>query len=347
MESVQYQEKYRDEIIRMLGESAQGDYIHWKKDIWEWQFIENPFTEKISPFVLFIEEEQVAGFNGSMPVLLKYNEKTMPVIWSCDTVIKKTFRGKGYGKKVIEGIESKSPVVLGFGISDAAAPIFRKRGWRVNQEVEEYYYQNRINNPKSLVKKVLQAYNTVKSYRDRHHTSEYKASIIDALEAPEEMDRLWERVEKGYQKIITRDRSYVLWKYGKHPLSRYKIILVRNRQGELAAACVFRPNKDKSRLVDYIGPPRNIGIKEFIVKEFIKECSHSILLNCISTDEEFKRVFDYLGFARYKERPRFYVFSLLQDDPEPEKGWFIMSGDSDEDLLEAAQEGYKEKSAHP
>ena len=97
---------------------------------------------------------------------------------------------------------------------------------------------------------------------------------------------------------------------------------------------VFRKNKDISKLVDYVGPSKDIQIKYIIVKAFKMACSCSRLLSCISTDEEFKKSFKILGFIRYKYRPRFYIYSAIEGDRNPENNWFIMAGDSDSDFAE-------------
>ena len=144
---------------------------------------------------------------------------------------------------------------------------------------------------------------------------------------------MWNKVKDGYTKIVVRNYSYIKWKYGKCRGLKYKLILVE-RDSELVGVGVFRKHNNGSRLVDYLGPANGLQIKYLIAKTFKNECSGSNSASCICTDEEFKNVLRFLGFRRYKDRPRFYVFSNLKNDREPEKDWFIMQGDSDGDFSE-------------
>lgn len=74
MEIVDYENTMKDEIIDLLG-AGNENYISKKTKLWEWQFINNPFVRNKSPFIVFMENRKIVGFNGSMPVLIKYKKK--------------------------------------------------------------------------------------------------------------------------------------------------------------------------------------------------------------------------------------------------------------------------------
>jgi hypothetical protein len=156
-------------------------------------------------------------------------------------------------------------------------------------------------------------------------------SIVMASDAPKEIDTLWKNVESGYDKIVKRSHSYIFWKYGQHPINNYQLIVVK-KNNVIIGVGIFRNSFKMARFVDYIGPSNSVKIKQLVISVFIKQCSDSKMLECTSTDEEFKQVLENCGFRKYKDRPRFYVHSNIADDKNPHMYWFIMGGDSDGDL---------------
>lgn len=337
---MEYKEDLKYTIIELLGLGLDANYKKWKNAIWDWEFNENPFVTDLSPFIVLMNEGKVIGFNGSIPVIVRYKDEKINALWSCDTILDQKFRGKGYGKKLLHAIQVNKPLVLGLGISDAAAPILRKNGWKVNREIDEFMYVNKIISLKCIIKKCIQYYKIFQNIFKRIQISNLNASIINASNAPEEIDALWHRVENGYSKIVVRNYSYIKWKYGNHPLAKYKLIVVKRNEG-LVGVGVFRQNEKKSILVDYVGPSKDIQIKYLILSKFTKACANSELLDCICTDGEFKTCLEYLGYRQLKSKPRFYVCSNIENDHDPEGDWFVMTGDSDGDLLGAARESYK------
>ncbi len=130
---------------------------------------------------------------------------------------------------------------------------------------------------------------------------------------------------------MVKNLSYLKLKYGSHPFLKYQMIIVE-RNKALVGLGVFRKGHDISRLLDYIGPSKNKQIKFLIVKSFKEICSDSKSLECICTDEELKATLRYLGFRVGRSKPRFYVWSNIKGDQEPEEDWFVMGGDSDGDI---------------
>jgi GNAT superfamily N-acetyltransferase len=331
MKAVQYKPAFDEAILKLLGDKA------FKREIWNWQFFQNPFATNTDSLIVPVENGKVVGFNGSMPVRLKYKTGHTEAIWSCDTIVDPEHRGKGFGKVLFDEVQKKASIVLGFGISDAAAPILRRSGWRVNREVEEYYYQRKITGPRSILKKAVQRVLILRNVMRRPHVDSLDVSVIDAADAPVEIDALWEGVEGGYSKVVVRNYAYIKWKYGEHPLCKYRLIVVRDG-GSLVAVGVFRRDRKKSRLVDYVGPSGDMRVKYLLIRRFADECSKSEMLNCVCTDTEFKRALACCGFRRFRGRPRFYVHSNRPDDQGSEEGWFLMAGDSDGDMLEGAEQ---------
>ena len=100
---VDFAEEDRSAILALLGDPR-------KQAMWEWQYLQNPAAVQGSPLVLLKIDGVLVGFNGTMPVNLRIDGRTVHGIWSCDTVIAESWRGRGLGQKLFAEVERKAPI---------------------------------------------------------------------------------------------------------------------------------------------------------------------------------------------------------------------------------------------
>jgi len=233
-------------------------------------------------------------------------------------------------------------VHLGIGMNDITEHLLKKSGCIANDEVGQYLFSNKSDGLKDAAKKAVQQLGVLKHLASRPAAKGLTVRVIAATDMPKEIDSLWESVVDGYDKIVVRDYAYMNWKYGRHPLADYQLIVVERANG-LAGVGVFRKGKTSSRLVDYVGAADDLPVKFQITKTFRERCSDSEFLQCISSDKQLGTALAYVGFRRYREKERFYVYSAIEGDKDCEMNWFIMGGESDGDigdhLLELQEEG--------
>jgi hypothetical protein len=338
MKCVQYKRDFKDEIIKLLSYQRNPKYISFKNIIWDWQYNKNPSVSSLPKSIALFEKKKLVGFTGLMPTRFKYYDNTIYGYWSVDAFVDISRRGFGYGSFMVDKVKNMQPLIMAYGISDVQAHIRKKMGFKTNSDIDEFLFVSKSNRIKDFIKKAFQLLISFTNSRNvlcynSKISNNFDIQIVDATHTPKQIDNLWSNIKEGYKKIVIRDYSYIKWKYGNFPLTNYKMIVV-NIGNELAALGIFRRSPSCSKLVDYVGPAENFGIKYAILRTFKKQCSGSRLLSCICTDGEFKKILRTLGFRRYRTKPRFYVFSNLENDLEPEKDWFIMHGDSDGDFSE-------------
>ena len=331
---VDYTEDLKDSVLSLLSKGRASRFGEWKRAIWDWQYADNPnYVKPFSPTVV-IEAGNVIGFYGTIPVALKYRDKQIMAMWGCDFFVDPQQRGKGHAQRMLRALRRKSPIILGLGISAAALPILKKHGRKISTEIESFVYQNRPGSLRDSIKRGIHHYKRFKNRAHHPSVDGLETQIIDAMDAPEEIDTVWAKSEKGYPKVIIRNHAFIQWRYGKYPMEKYQLILV-TREGGIAGVGVFRKHPEESRLVDYVGPAKSIQTKYLIVNTFMRECTESISLNCICTDGEIKTCLEYHGFIKSRHKPTFSVLSTIPGDVDPEKDWFVMGGDSDIDLIAA------------
>ncbi len=324
-----YKEEDRDHVIALLSQGKERGYAEEKKTLWRWEHVENPFRAAVGGAgVCVVHDNKVIGYNGLMPIMLKYGDQYIEGVWSFDTILSPECRGKGYGGKLVDVVKQSGNVVLGLGISDAQESIMRKRGYHVNCDIEQFFFTNRLSGLRDFIKSLIQYVYVFKNYYRRLNKGLLESSVVDASRAPKSIDDLWHQVKDGYTNIVVRDYKYIQWKYGAYPLESLQLILVKEK-GVLRGLGVFKKGERLSSLIDYVGPANDSQVMNLIIKTFRQECAHSLLLSCICSSSSLKASLLSFGFRRAKEKPRFYVYSNIDSGISPEKEWFVMGGDSD------------------
>ncbi len=325
-----YQPEHKDAVIGLLGDHE------YKKRIWDWQFHQNPFLEGNSPGVILKDKDKIIGYYGSMPVPIQLGDRKFIGAWLCDLILDPEYRGKGLGKKLNNYLQNKYPMVLGLGISDHSDPILKKAGWVINYDIEEYNYIKNTANVKDVIKKMLQLVKSLKGTFCKRAQKNYIVEEIEGKDVKKYMDLLEQEEGSGYSNGIIKDFKYIEWKYLNHPVARYRYLIAK-KQDKLMALGIIRNGKLKSRFVEYLGADE-LDAKYILTEKFMQICNSSLMLNVLTTDDDIKKSCDLLGFMRYKSKPRFYLYSGKIDKAVLAGKWFIMAGDSDEDILEAARD---------
>lgn len=327
IEFVPFTADRKEEIFKLLENQPI------KRVLWDWQYNDNPWSANSSAGMVLLVDGKVAGFKGTMNVRLKMGSSVVDSIWNNDTYIHRDFRGKGFGGKLIEIIESMVPVALAFGISDMQLPIFLKRGWKKNVEVQEYFFQNKIASTRDLLKVLIQS---PSFFNKKIRSIAYSIKDVPARDIPQEADLVWKKVHVEYNKIVVRNYDYLKWKYSDHPSQSYRA-LVAYEGNNLLAIAIYRHTDSIARFVDYLGPAHNQGLKQQILESFIVACKNSAKLHVITTDKEFINSLNCFGFRKYGIGPSFCIYTN-PPAAQCEEGWFLMMGDSDGDLIDAMKD---------
>lgn len=88
-------------------------------------------------------------------------------------------------------------------------------------------------------------------------------------------------------------------------------------------------------------PSVDTKARSALITGWLELHSDSEIYHCVSTDSLLQKCFLAHGFHKTPNKQWFFVHSLIQNDIHPEKNWFIMSGDSDGEFLEAAATGFE------
>lgn len=115
-------QRHREQVLNLFADVA------FKRDIWSYQFQENPGARDRG-FAPVVAEENgsVVGFNGVVPVSILWNGRPTQAMWSCDFKVSERQRGKGVGRLIKVELAQRSPILMSFGIS--RSPPLYCSGW--------------------------------------------------------------------------------------------------------------------------------------------------------------------------------------------------------------------------
>jgi len=332
---VPWQAKYREGVLRLFLD------VPYKADLWQWQFESNPFGLPFTPIVLVDGEDKVVGFNGVMAVRATDRGEDISALWSCDFYLAEPWRGKGLGSAIKHELHKQSPLIMAFGISDRASNVLRHLGWVPQESVRSFRMLRRRKGLRSWLLSVLQIVNRlVRAFSSLPRMPRLIISARSSLPGGSQVDALWERSASGYYRIVRRDFAYLDWRYQKHPLARYGFVCAWE-DDKLTAILVIRFSRGTLRIVDYCGPAKSQPLKLLLVRAALRHWPHANQVMSVTSDPEFTEAFLAEGFVQLRGRPRFYVYEPgAEENSSDPSSWFIMSGDSDGEFLQAASDFY-------
>ncbi|MDX1634510.1 MAG: GNAT family N-acetyltransferase [Marinobacter sp.] len=328
MKQVDWHPKYREGILRLLGD------VPFKPAIWEWQFEQNPFGKPFTPVIFVDDNDRVVGFNGVMPILATDRGKPLDALWSCDFYIAPDWRGKKLGTHIKAALHQQANQVMAFGVSDKACDVLTHLGWKRYEDIHTYRLIRKRGSMRNWAFTGLQVLNRLLGVTEKV-SGHFTLEVQSHLPAAQLVDELWDRSASGYGKVVTRNHAYLDWKYQRHPLARYAF--VRAWRGEtLAGVLVVRYHGGQLRIVDYCGPARDQLLKRSLIRACRKHWRHADQITAVTSDRELGTCLLQEGFFRPRSQPRFFIYTGDCSCLPSDAGWFVMAGDSDGELLAAS-----------
>ena len=226
---------------------------------------------------------------------------------------------------------AEAEVVMGYGISDMSNPILEKMGWDLGHEARGFFFYVAEEGPKGLVKNVRSS--LVRLALGPSKSGEFEIERHEGEPFGAEVDELWEASVPGYVSVVERDAAYLNWRYHRHPRLHYVAYYAR-RAGKLVGVLIARPDAVEAVIADYCGPAQHPEIKAALLEAAVADLSErgTRRIRCETTDADFITVLGREGFRETKAVFRFRVWSNRDADHHRADDWFLMTGDSDNDL---------------
>jgi GNAT superfamily N-acetyltransferase len=316
--------------VRLLSIGRCDSYCALKRRIFDWQFFANPYARQ--PALLVGElDGTIVALNGFMPARARFHHRVIDACWSCDTYVSSDLRGKGIGKQLITRVSHAAPVMLGYGISDMSDPIFEKLGWRKHPEVRLLFFHCAERGVTGSIKNAVSKLAGLRA--PRLTSGDYEIANNVSARTLGELDELWARNAHGYPSSVERDGAYLQWKYFQHPCYAYRLFAIR-RRGVLLAIMIARHDAEESVIVDYSGPADDEVVMATLAAEVVRdlEATGTARVRCETTHKPLLDALRRVGFISSRYASRFRI-RVNEGELDPLRGWLLMPGDSDGDLL--------------
>jgi len=327
----------REAIIQLLSEGRSPQYRAVKSAVFDWQYFANPHTDRGAPFLVGVLAGKIVAVNGRMPVRIRHKGIHKQAIWSNDFFVTKACRGRGFGRELKRRVAATAEVGLAYGISDMSDPIYAQQGWVQSSEVRLLYFHSNEPRAKGLLKNMATRLLRLAG-RKAVEAASLRVVVNPATGAgvfDSEVDDLWRRCADGYESIVERDADYLTWKYRRHPRLAYSAYEARH-ENRLEGLLIARWDPIESVIVDYCGPRLGWRLKLALVNCAVVDvvARGTARIRCETTDPEFVYALRQCGFLNFSVNSgRFRVRSGLPGDRSPTRGFFLMTGDSDNDCL--------------
>jgi GNAT superfamily N-acetyltransferase len=325
-----YRPEDKGTIVGLLGAGKPRHYTAKKQAVFDWQFLANPQAAGRSPFIVGTVGEDIVAVNGLVPVSARAGGKPVAACWSLDTYVSGRHRGRGFGKSLLEQVTARAPVMLGFGISDMSDPIFAKLGWQLDTTMAAMFFHANEPGLKGVPKNLLTRLSRA-LHKRRGCAAEF---AVESSVPMAELETLWASVLGHYPNAVERNGAYLTWRYHQAPVLQYRWVSAR-QDDELRAVLITRHHALESVVADYVGPldePGLLrGLVDFACRDLVRlgtrrircEANHPAVLGALTA----------AGFRAYRTANRFRVHAQAGTALAPSAHWFVMTGDSDNDLL--------------
>ncbi|MBI4620272.1 MAG: GNAT family N-acetyltransferase [Desulfobacterales bacterium] len=330
----------------LIGYSTSG----YKR--WHWQYIENPFWPScdISAW-LYKTNGEAVGHIGTIPVQLHAGSKKINAAWAVDFMTLSQYRRKGIGRALVNKISEHFDILMAIGITEMSFRLFMKMGWRhlgnipyyimvwdcrglLKKKIDDIFILNLVSIPVNLLLKV---FNASKKLTLKIDVVEVRR--IDSFD--KEPAEFFNETTMNYQILVTRNKSYLNWKYDRQPDMNYvKLKAVDGKKpcGYSVIRCIkCDVGKPEGLIVDIIAPPDDrTSIKSLVLAslEYFKKegCS---LVRCYASHKGIQKALLSCGMIRRKSDMRFLISKDIVGLNEHHNlgNWHITSGDCDIDRI--------------
>jgi acyl transferase domain-containing protein len=319
---------------------------------WHWMFVDSARRRGTQPRVwVYRENGKLVAHHGAIPVQLTVGDERIETAWFVDTVVLEGHRSRATGARVILDSADAFPVGLSLGQTDQMRRIALRLGWVQVAPLQTFQLLLRPErvladklNPvlTRVAAAVVGGRQEVKRRLSRRPSVALDVHHVERFD--ERHDALWTSVAGGYDCAVTRDASYLNWKYVDQPGQCF-VRLGFEAAGRLAAVAVLAIDAPgeiyryrRAFIVDLVVPSSDGALVAGVLDRIRAHCQSAevdaIVFHVINPALE--RAAASYGFVR-REPSRYLLVDPQRATADVRRrvqspgGWLVTMGDSDID----------------
>ncbi len=348
---IPYDKKHFNEIVNLWEEHYDQSHVHKRKVLFEWLTTKNPYLGQFSPYFVLSHDDRIVGMLGHMPLEFSVEGREKRGFISQNALLKKSYRGKGIGKILLNGITDQVKEFAGAcWFNEPNHRLYLKCDWLDVPGLSPYI---KILDPKYFLEKKIKIKGLMNlsavvgklflKLRDAYLLPKPREGfeIFEINRFDERFDDFFERVKSLWGIIVQRKKDYLNWKFIEKPFNKYKRYGVLSEKGELEGYIIIKTERAedvyRGKILDLLFDPNRPDIIEAlmlkVLTEFKKEgVSYFSILS--STDRLTKHLKNF-GFLRAQTREYFMVKNWEKDFEKDFIGniqnWYLTYSEADGD----------------
>jgi hypothetical protein len=339
-----------DELIRVKAQ-VYGVEPTESAGYYRWKFFDNPHRGDLVPFWILREGERVVGGIGALPVRMRVDGRELLGEFACDMFIERGRQRSGLGTVLMDAYLSDSPWPLMMNTSPSLSRFLAKRGFhdlsggvtfRVFPLHPGVLLAARLGSRWGLPARLAGPMLSLALGAKRALAGSGRSEGIEVQEVAAFgpwAEAIREEAASDFPIVVVRDRAYLAWKYERHPLWKYRILLAV-KGGRPLGYATFRMREGppfKTGIVQEIFAPRRAAAaRRALIGSAVRLARESgaDAVKILATDRDVVADLAREGFLSTGSSPGFFVPRQPGLDGagvlDPAR-WYLTGGDSDLD----------------
>lgn len=353
-------EKHAAAYLRFLEKVLGPEKFATRRKAVAWLHEGHPFGASRPPIRFVVPDGgEIAGSMGHMPADYVIKGERVPVRITHDLLVDPAYRGQGIAKKIVDNSKATGDFYPGgMWMNVPCYKIHRACGF---DDVVSPTTQTLVLDPAEFARRqglgvlkraaAVPALSFIRSRAIRKARavpdSDAGIEVRDVPEFDSTLDGAWLSMTKSYEIAACRDAAFLNWKYTRHPVLKYRLVVARQK-GTPRGYIVWRMplaggKEDRAVIVDHLVARGDLEALQAMTATVILEArgGGAESLSVMTTQPAAVKLFRSFGFlprrgshswviANWENRiPREWLGAL---DP-----WHVTLGDSDGDFWTGGQ----------
>jgi GNAT superfamily N-acetyltransferase len=314
----------------------------------EWLHEQNPHRSESALGVWICRRDgAIVGQQAEVAMTLRVGDERVRAAAAIELVVDEAWRLKGIGDALSRFQEEHAGVAVSLGMSDEAARMYTRRGWRdlgsLTQQVfvvQRSAARHLVRGSRSRVFATLgQPLFAIAGIAARFRTRGTRLVATESFD--DRADRVWEAASPAYGVLAHRDAVSLRWRFDASPdAARYRRFYLL-RRGEPVGYVVVRDAEWRGapalKVVDYLAAPRWVpALLAHCVA--LARAEADAVVDLATRNEPARSGINRLGFVQVPHMIRFMVAIaagvLAPDALGDPAAWFVTLADADLEFLD-------------
>ena len=227
-------------------------------EFYQWQFIKPPESHDKDWNCVAVRDGEVLGVMGLNPRPFALRGAALHGAELTTWAVSQAARGLGIGRGILRSVQDAYDVCFGFGISDAALPVYMTQGFRRLGQIPRYFRILNIEavRPHARIDRLGER---LAEQWARDVFPEVSAKPVPAAA----LGNLGAAMDRSHN-LFVRTAEQLAWRYDFHPAYRYEAFLIESCSGPERIGLIIREDEIEGlrflHVLDLLGDSKDVPL---------------------------------------------------------------------------------------